>query len=62
MLSFIAENGGTIAVLAIVAAIVILAVRKVILDRRSGNACGSCPSSGDCQCCNTAAKGKKTGV
>lgn len=41
-----------IIVIVILAVIIGLAVRKVVLDRKRGVMCGSCPSTGsnDCHC------------
>lgn len=41
-----------IIVIVILAVIIGLAVRKVVLDRKHGVMCGSCPSTGsnDCHC------------
>lgn len=53
MLSFIAENFGTILVAVIIAALVILIIRKMSKDRKKGKTscgcgCSNCPSAGVC--------------
>jgi len=39
---------GTAAVLAVVIAMVVLAIRSIIKDKKAGKGCGSCP--GGCSC------------
>lgn len=53
MLSFMQANLPTLVVGAVVLAILALAVRKVVLDRKNhrsscGCGCAGCPSSGSC--------------
>ena len=53
MVGFLTENGGTILVLVIVAAIVALVVRNMHRNKKAGKSscgcgCADCPSSGAC--------------
>ena len=53
MFSFVADNIGTIAVSLILLILVVLSVRKIVVDRRAGKHscggnCGGCPMSGQC--------------
>ena len=53
MLMWITENGITIAVLAVLAALVGLAVWSLLRDKKKGKSscggnCGACPMSGKC--------------
>lgn len=53
MMDFLIANGGTIAVGAVVAAVVILIVAKMIRDKKKGQSscgcgCENCPSGGIC--------------
>lgn len=48
MLSFIAENLATIIIGAIVALWLILAIVKIVRDRKKGGHCAGCPYSGSC--------------
>lgn len=49
MLRFIADNIATIIVGAIVAVWLILAVIKIVKDKKNGGACAGCPYSGSCR-------------
>lgn len=49
MLNFLATNLSTIIVGVIILAVVILIVRKLIKDKKSGKSCSSCP--GNCHSC-----------
>ena len=54
MFSFISENAGTIVVSLLLLILVVLAVRKIALDRKAGKHscggnCGGCPMSGQCE-------------
>ncbi|HHW45707.1 MAG TPA: FeoB-associated Cys-rich membrane protein [Clostridiales bacterium] len=49
MLTFLAQNLATIVVGIILLAIVVLIIRKLIKDKKSGKSCSSCP--GNCQSC-----------
>lgn len=53
MTAFFAQHGGTILVSLLVAAGVVLAIRKLVRDKRNGKSicgdnCSSCPHSGTC--------------
>lgn len=53
MLSWIAENIATVAICAVLAAVVVLIIVGMIRDRKKGKSscgcsCGSCPMSGSC--------------
>lgn len=56
MLGFLTANGGTIAVGAVLLAVVALIIAKLVKDRRAGKHC----CGGDCsRCCNCSAKSGK---
>ncbi len=53
MIAWFSENGGTIAVLILLVAILVMAARKIINDRKSGKSgcggcCCGCPMGGEC--------------
>lgn len=53
MLEFLSENLATVAVAAVLAAIVILIVVRMVRDRKKGgcsfgSACSCCPNAGSC--------------
>ena len=53
MIAFLAENLATIIVAAVLAAVVVLTIRKMHRDKKAGGcscggSCGCCPSSGMC--------------
>ncbi len=54
MIAFLMENLSTIIVALILAAVVVLVIRKMVRDKKAGHSCscggscGCCPSSGMC--------------
>ena len=57
MLTFIANNLSTIIVGIILIAVVVLIIRKLVKDKKSGKYCSSCP--GNCQSCPSTTFDKK---
>lgn len=58
-MSFITENLGTILVVLVLAALLILDVRYLIHKKKAGG-CAGCPSAGGCASCSCACSAPKT--
>lgn len=57
MLSFLAENWGTILVAAIIVLCIVLVIRKFVKDKKKGiSPCGCGGNCSECHCCDNAQK------